>query len=172
MMIKRYFPKVMALLVGLASLAWIAGTGAAAPAETIPYATDLSQEAETAKTRQIPILILFTVHNCAYCERVRQEFLLPMRRNPDYADKVLFLQVEQRSARKLVDFSGKPTTHAHFTRQNRVQLAPTVKLFDANGNSLADPLVGLSTPDFYGAYLDRAIDEARGKIRESEAGRK
>lgn len=165
MMINRLFSRLVALGLGLGSLAWITLAGAVAPSDSIPYAADLAREAETCKLRQVPMLILFTTPNCAYCERVRQEFLLPLRRNPEYADKVVFRQVDLRSNSKLLDFSGNATTQARFAKLHKITLTPTIKLFDAAGNSLTEPLIGLSTPDFYGVYLDRAIDEALGKIR-------
>ncbi len=90
-----------------------------------------------------------------------------MQRNPEYAGKVIMRQIEYQSRGRLVDFSGKTTTAAQFSRQQKVRLTPTIKLFDADGTVLAEPLIGLSTPDYYGAYLDRAIDEALGKIREA-----
>lgn len=165
MMINRFFSRLVALGLGLGSLAWIAVAGAAGQGDSIPYAADLAREAESCKIRQLPMLVLFTAPNCAYCERVRQEFLLPMQRNPGYADKVVFRQVDMRSNNKLLDFSGNATTYARFARLHKIVLTPTIKLFDADGNSLTEPLVGLSTPDFYGVYLDRAIDEALAKIR-------
>jgi thioredoxin-related protein len=165
MVIKRLFSKVVATSLGLASLAWFSMAGAANPLDEILSATDLTREASVAQNRQVPILILFTSPKCAYCERVKQEFLLPMQRNPEYADKVILRQIEFQDRTRLVDFSGKITTPARFSRQQKVWLTPTVKLFDAAGHSLADPLVGLTTPDFYGVYLDRAIDEALTKIR-------
>jgi len=167
MMINRLFSKALALCLGLASLAWIASAGAAAGADELVFASDLTREAAISQTRRIPVLIMFTAPNCAYCERVKQEFLLPMQRNPEYANKVIFRQVDLHSQRKLVDFSGNETTYARFCRQHKIKLTPTIKLFDAAGNSLTEPLVGLSTPDFYGAYLDAALDEALGKIRSS-----
>lgn len=165
MMINRLFSKAVALAFGLGSLSWIALAGAAAGSGELAYATDLTREAEISQVRKIPVLILFTVPKCAYCERVMQEFLLPMQRNPEYADKVIMRQVDLRSRDKLTDFTGKATTHAQFSRHHRITLTPTIKLFDAAGNSLANPLVGYSSPDFYGAFLDQAIDEALAKIR-------
>ncbi len=166
-MINRLISKAMALCLGLASLAWFVAAGAAPQTDELPFASDLTREAEISRARKIPVLVLFTSPNCAYCERIRQEFLLPMQRNPEYENRVIFRQVDLRSQRKLVDFSGNLTTHAQFCKQHKIKLTPTIKLFDATGNSLTEPLVGLSTPDFYGAYLDAAIDEALGKIRSS-----
>lgn len=165
MVIKRLFSKAVALGLGLASLAWFGLAGAAGAADEIATALDLSSEAAASRTSRLPILILFTAPKCTYCERVKREFLLPMQRNPEYADKVIMRQIEYRSQGRLVDFSGKATTAAQFSRQQNVRLTPTIKLFDAEGRVLSDPLVGLTTPDYYGAYLDRAIDEALAKIR-------
>ncbi len=165
MVIKRLFSKVVATSLGLASLAWFSMAGAASPLDEISTATDLTREAVVAQNRKVPILILFTSPKCAYCERVKQEFLLPMQRNPEYADKVILRQIEFRDRSRLVDFSGKVTTAARFSQQQKVRLTPTIKLFDAAGNSLIEPLVGLTTADLYGAFLDRAIDEALAKVR-------
>lgn len=164
-MINRLFSKALALGLGLVSLAWFAAAGAAPQTDDVPYAADLAQEAQVSQAGPAPLLILFTAPKCAYCEQVRREFLIPMLRNPEYANKVIIRQVEMQGNIKLLDFTGKSTTHGQFAKQQRVMLTPTVKLFDANGNLLTEPLVGLTTPDFYGAYLDRAIDEARAKIR-------
>lgn len=155
----------MALCLGVASLAWIAPAGAARRAEDIPYISDLARDAEVSRTRQIPILVLFKAQDCAYCERVRRDFLLPLQRNPEYAGKVILRQIYRDGKGRIVDFSGKTVTPAQFTGQQGVKFSPTVKLLDADGRTLAEPLIGLTTPDFYGAYLDRAIDEALGKLR-------
>jgi thioredoxin-related protein len=165
MVIKRLFSKAVALCLGLASLAWLSLAGAAGAQDEIPTTSDLSSEAAISRASQLPVLILFTAPKCSYCERVKREFLLPMQRNPAYADKVIMRQIEYRGQGRLVDFSGKVTTAAQFSRQQKVHLTPTIKLFDAEGRSLTEPLVGLTTPDYYGAFLDRAIDEALAKVR-------
>jgi thioredoxin-related protein len=165
MIIKRLFSKAAAFGLGVASLAWFSLAGAAGPVDEIPVTADLTLEAAVSRSKQLPILILFTAQKCPYCERVKQEFLLPMQRNPEYADKVIMRQIEYQDRSRLVDFSGKATTAAQFSKQQKVRLTPTIKLFDAEGRSLTEPLVGLTTPDYYGYYLDRAIDEALEKIR-------
>ncbi|MEJ2655267.1 MAG: hypothetical protein P8Z69_08205, partial [Acidihalobacter sp.] len=52
-----------------------------------------------------------------------------------------------------------------FARRYHVSFTPTVLLLDAKGRLLAKPLVGLTTEDFYGAFLDEAIDEAVARMR-------
>ncbi|MBZ0104677.1 MAG: thioredoxin family protein [Sulfuricella denitrificans] len=165
MIIKRLFSKAVALGLGLASLACFSLAGAAALVDEVPVTTDLTREAALSQSRQLPVMILFSAPKCPYCERVKQEFLVPMLRNPEYEGKVIIRQIEYQSRSRLVDFSGKATTPAQFSLLQKVRLTPTIKLFDAEGHVLTEPLVGLTTPDYYGAYLDRAIDEALAKIR-------
>ena len=126
---------------------------------------DFTIEAKAAQIKHAPILVLFMSSNCSYCERVLREFLLPMQLNAEYRNKVVMRQIEVGSDTALKDFAGRATTQAQFAMRYRVQMVPTVMLFDAQGNVLATPLVGLTTPDFYGGYLDQAIDEAVGKVR-------
>ena len=131
----------------------------------LPFATDLSLDAKLAREKQIPILILFSMQGCGYCKRVREEILIPTTLNADYDDKVILLEVDSSNYAKLIDFEGKVTTQAAFVAKNRVGLSPTVKFFDPQGHEVADPIVGLVTVDYYGGYLDQAIDTSIAKIR-------
>jgi len=153
-------------------LAWITtGWGQAQGDAAIPVVQDFTLEARAAQTRQLPILVLFMSPDCSYCERVLQEFLLPMQRNAEYRSKVIMRQVDVGSDDNLRDFTGAVTTQMAYAGRNKVQMVPTIKLFDAQGRELTQALVGLSTPDFYGGYLDQAIDEALAKVR-AEKGAK
>ena len=52
------------------------------------------------------------------------------------------------------------TTHRALAARYAVSLSPTVLLVDASGKVIAGPLVGLMTVDFYGAYLENALEQA------------
>lgn len=162
----RVTAMMLATALIAAILTWNGGNRAqAASAASLPFVQDFSAEAKVAQQKRVPILVLFTAPGCAYCERVRQEFLIPMARNPEYADKVIVRQVEVGGDDKLRDFTGQTTTHGEFARLHKAALTPTVKFFDAQGNELPGTLVGLTTVDFYNAYLDRGIDEGLKRIR-------
>ncbi|MHB1592533.1 MAG: thioredoxin family protein [Sulfuricella sp.] len=147
-------------------LAWFPAAGAHVQDKVeIPLARDFTLEATNARTKNLPILVMFSQHDCAFCTQVLQEFLLPMRRNAEYESKVIMRLVDVGSSAPLRTFTGKATTHARFARENRIKLTPTIKLFDAQGHELTEPLIGLSTPDYYGGFLDQRIDEALAKVR-------
>jgi thioredoxin-related protein len=131
----------------------------------LPFAKDMGKLAQEAKERRAPILILFSSAGCHYCAQVREEFLIPTTRNADYDNKVIMVEIEAGSSMPLVDFNGKPTTHGDFAARYQVSMTPTVKLLDAQGREAAIPLVGIVSRDYYGGFLDQAIDAALAKIR-------
>jgi thioredoxin-related protein len=147
-------------------LSWFACSCAYARDRTeVPLVRDFVLEAKAAQELKVPILVLFSRRNCAFCDQVLKEFLVPMQHNEEYDTKVIMRRIDVGSAAKLRLFSGKNTTYAQFARQNNIFLTPTIKLFDAEGNELTEPLVGLTTPDYYGGFLDQRIDEALAKVR-------
>jgi hypothetical protein len=74
------------------------------------------------------------------------------------------VEVDITSGAPLVDFAGHGTTQAAFARAAHVRLVPTIAFVGAGGKALAEPLIGLTLPDFYLAYLERRIDQARALI--------
>ncbi len=149
-------------------LACLAALIASAPAfAQMAEARDLAADARQAAERKIPLLVLFSEAGCPWCARARQEFLLPMQRNPDYQAKVMMREVGIDNSAGLVDFAGKTTTQAEFARGYRVLMVPTVVLLDSRGEALAEPLVGFRTADYYGYFLDQRIDAALARLRGS-----
>jgi len=133
----------------------------------VPFSRNLQQDAAAAKALNAPVLVAFVGDHCSYCERVLNEFLIPMSRNPEYQGKVVMRRIETSSERSLRDFAGAKSTHSLFASGHDIYLVPTVALFDADGRMLGKPLVGLTTVDYYGMYLDETIDKAVAKVRNS-----
>ena len=130
-------------------------------------ARDLAADARIAAERRIPLLLLFSEASCPWCERARQEFLLPMQRNPEYQAKVMMREVGTDNPAALLDFAGAKTTQAEFARRYRVLMVPTVMLLGPGGKALAEPLVGFRGADYYGYFLDQRIDAAFAQLRGS-----
>jgi hypothetical protein len=145
----------------LAWAGWAPGAGAAGLAPAADLAADLAQ----ARARGIPLLVLFSLPDCGYCERLRLEFLHPLQAAPEWRERVILRQVDMGSAQGLRDFAGRGTTHGRFAAEQRIRLAPTVKVFDPAGREAAEPLVGLLTPELYGLYLERALEEGLARSR-------
>jgi thioredoxin-related protein len=157
-----------AVAVLLAIVAW--GLGAARAEEGVPHAFDLRKDAQAAREKNGVVLVMFSGASCSYCERVLNEFLIPMSRNADYQSKLVFRRVETFSARELTDFQGRKMSHGKFAGKSGVRMVPSVMVLDGEGRRLAKPLVGLTTVDYYGYYLDQAINQGLEKARAPTPG--
>jgi thioredoxin-related protein len=131
----------------------------------VSYTRNLPADGELARRAGVPLLVIFTAPDCAYCDRVMHYYLIPMQRNPDYANKVMVRRVQMTSTRALVDFDGKPTTSRQFAQHMKVTLAPTIIVFTPAGKPAGKPLIGLSSEDYYGGYMDAAIDAGHAAMQ-------
>lgn len=131
----------------------------------LPAAQDLARDAAANSRDGKVMLVLFSQDGCQWCERTRREFLLPIQKNASYTSRLTFRQIDIDRGTPLRDFDGKGSTHADFARANGVKVYPTVMLLGPGGARLAEPIKGFLGSDFYGAYLDRGIEEALSKIR-------
>ncbi|MFZ9252828.1 MAG: hypothetical protein ACO23T_11095, partial [Hylemonella sp.] len=95
-----------------------------------------------------------------FCKVVRENYLVPLREQ----EGVPIVQVDMRSALLMRDVRGQSLTHDAQVRQWRIRLAPTVLFFGRQGNELAERLVGAYLPDFYGAYLNDRLQQARAAL--------
>ena len=146
----------------LASPALAGGSGEAA---TIVQAGSFAADGLIAQQRKIPILVFYSRPPCPWCLQARQEQLLPLAGDPAATGRVLIREIVLDSDTPLVDFDGRSTTHAAFARAHRISLVPTLDFLDERGNRLVEPVVGVRVPDYYGAVIDRAINESLAKLR-------
>jgi thioredoxin-related protein len=147
-------------------LAWgLVLPGAAHAASGLVHAKNFKSDARDANKRQIPILMLFSSPGCHYCERVKNEYLIPMRQDAAYRKKVIIREVTVGATSALTDFDGTPTTEGAFAAAHNVSIVPTVVVFDNRGNQTSEALIGLMIPDYYFGYLDAAVDEGIRKMR-------
>ena len=127
----------------------------------VAVSRDLRADARAAAQNHQPLLLFFTLEGCPYCERVRREYIGPMSRDPEQAARALIREVPIEST--LAGFDGAPRSARDLAAAFKVTLFPTVVLVNAQGLPLAEPLVGFSSADFYGAYLDDRIATAQKK---------
>ncbi len=148
----------------LAALCFAAApTLAQKPAEALTEARDLAAEARLAAARGVPLVVLYSRDDCSWCAKLRREHLGPLSRNP--ATPAVIRELHMDRATPLVDFAGRRTTSADFSKQMQARFAPTVMFHGPDGAQLAESIVGYRLADFYGAYLDRAIEESRDRLK-------
>ena len=125
---------------------------------------DLRAEAQQARQRQLPILLMFAADHCAYCHVVEDDFLEPMLRSGEYEDKVLIRKLDLDNYAQLTDFDGSRIDPGELAGRYDISVTPTLVFIDAEGRQLAAKMVGLTTPDFYGGYIDQAIETALERL--------
>ncbi|MCF8198229.1 MAG: hypothetical protein K9J42_05655 [Sulfuritalea sp.] len=144
-------------------LAGVVTTALGMEANVLEQARDLAADGRLVAAKRMPLLILYSQDDCSWCEKLKREYLGPMSRDP--AVKVLIRELHMDHATPLIDFEGRRTTSADFSRRVKARFAPTVMFHGPDGASLAEPIVGFLLADFYGAYLERAINESRSKLK-------
>ena len=158
-MTRRDAARALILACGLA-LAGLAGA-----ADGLVQAKDFKADARTATQRKVPVLVIFTSPGCHYCERVKNEYLIPMQKDPAYRKRAIIREVTVGATTPLTDFDGAATTEGAFAAGHNVYMVPTVKVLDTRGSDTGEAIVGLLTPDYYFGYLEAAIDEGGRKVR-------
>lgn len=135
----------------------------AAPAPTaLPSPASLRGAAQAAAARGEPLVVMTTLAGCPYCELVRNHHLLPMLRQ----GQVHAIQLDTRDrSSNLQGFDGSMTTPADQTGAWKARFTPTVLFLGPDGKELAERLVGIAVPDFYGEYLDERLRQARARLR-------
>ncbi|MES2071032.1 MAG: thioredoxin fold domain-containing protein [Pseudomonadota bacterium] len=125
----------------------------------LPAAVNLQQEAIAAGKQGMPLVLIVSLPDCPYCEQVRRQHLVPMHKQG-----FVVRQVYINSESSVTGFDGKPVSQRQLATDYGVKAAPTVLFLDAQGRALAAPIVGALLEDFYGAYLDEAIETAKQKL--------
>ncbi len=136
----------------------------AAKQAALPVARDLRADAQQAGQRPRLVVLLFSLPDCPYCDRVRREQLIPLLRDRALAERLVVREVSIVGTRTLTDFRGAQTSEAAFANEARAKFSPTVAFFGPAGGQVAPAIVGALLPDFYGAYLDDAIHDGLAKI--------
>lgn len=128
----------------------------------LPSPASLRGAAQAAAALGEPLVVMTTLSGCPFCDLVRNSYLLPLRRE----GKVQAVQIDIRDrSSNLQGFMGENTTPAEQARLWKARFAPTVLFFGPKGQELAERLVGVAVPDFYGDYLDARLLDARKRLK-------
>jgi thioredoxin-related protein len=133
--------------------------------EGVPPVRDLHQDGAAARAIRGVVLLAVVADGCHYCETVLNDFLIPMSRNASYQERVVMRRVRVNGLDDVRDFDGKMTSPTEIADRMGTRFTPTIVLLDSDGNRLGKPLIGISGTDYYGYYLDQAIDAAIAEVR-------
>ncbi len=122
------------------------------PAQPLP--ADVS-----ARPRSV-VVVLFSQADCEFCAEVRDHYLRPLleERRPS----VVVAESRIDSDKPIRAWRQREMPQSAFALASGVRFAPTVMIFDADGQMLVPPIVGLSR-DFFGVYLEQRLSAALAK---------
>jgi thioredoxin-related protein len=154
--------KFSAILLGLGMI-WLAS--ASVLAGDLPVAQDLQADAKDAGRRHVPLILFYSARSCHYCEEVSSLYLQPILASRDYTGKIILREVQLEGGLMLLDFDGKRVSHADFARRRGISLTPQIRFLDGAGREVSPGIVGYTTPELFGGYLEDAISDAMTKMR-------
>lgn len=131
----------------------------------IPPARDLRRDGDEAAERGVPLLLYFSQDHCGYCKRLEEEILVPMLISGHYDDRIILREVSIDEGRPVVGFAGTRTDNRMLFHEYDGMVTPTLVLTDNTGRPLTKALAGINTVEFFGWYLDNAIDAAIQQMR-------
>lgn len=130
--------------------------------QPLPTPRSLRAAAQAVAERGEPLVVMTTLQGCAYCELVRNSYLHPLMRE----GKAFAVQLDvQDRATAIQDFGGTTTTPAALAEAWKARFTPTLMFFGPDGRERAERLVGVSSTDFYGQYLEQRLDAARQGLK-------
>jgi thioredoxin-related protein len=156
-------PALHRLLPLAVVFSWFAATGAAG--DVLPAAVNLQEDGRQAAAGGLPVVVFFRSASCPFCREVEELYLQPLLRDSAAAPRFVLRAVDIDQSRALIGFDGARTDHGRFARQQGVRLVPHLRFVGSHGEPLAEDLVGISSHDFYGGYLEDAINAARDRLR-------
>ena len=109
------------------------------------------------------IVALFTLPGCPFCAAIRRDQLRHLARE-QAARGVRVVEYDLSDATPFgATDPHAPASPAALAAALGIRMAPTVVFLGSDGGELAERLVGYSSPDFYGAYLEQRIEQARSR---------
>ena len=139
--------------------------GACGNAATTEETHDFQALSKEMQTRKLPLLLAFRADYCTYCRQLESEYLIPMLKSPDYNERIIIRSFSLGEVETITDFNGDTVVADVFAAKHGATLTPTLVFLDSTGKAVAEPLLGYNSPDFYGAYLESAIDTAHAAVQ-------
>ncbi len=140
---------------------------ASLPHVEILSANDFAALSRDARTSGKVIMLEVSASYCGYCRTLEEEIIKPMLRSGDYERNVLIRKLEIDSYLDIRNFNGEKVTPANLASQYGVFVTPTLIFLDGRGREVSERILGVNSLDFFGAYVDEALQEGHRKIQQN-----
>ena len=157
-------PFRLGVLLAVAAMVWGEPVAAETSADVyenvrfVDHLSDLPADLAWMQKHDKPMMLFFHASYCGYCRKIDEEFLIPMRLDPDYQGRLIIRRVQIDSDHRLIDADGELRSTTSFADQLDVRGVPYVLFFSPDGERVGE-ITG-AAPAFYDHYLNRNIDRA------------
>ena len=135
-----------------------------------PARDTLPARAQAAFAAGRPLVVMFSLRGCPWCDALRREHFAALMAAQERLG-VFAIEIDLTDPRPFnpaPDSGRTQSVRADNPRElgqlHRVRLAPTVLFLGPDGE-VAERLVGYGSPDFFGAYLEQRITQARAALK-------
>ena len=158
---------LLTLLIGALAVSFSASAASNDNGIIVPVARDLQEDAQYNESRRLVLLLIIARTDCNYCALLKRAIIRPMIASGAYQDKVIIRELLLDDTSSVIDFDGTLTTAATIAHRYKEQLTPTVLFLSPSGVELTPRIRGINTVDYYGYYLDEAIEKALLELNRS-----
>ena len=135
----------------------------------VELTSNLAKDSQAAQSACKPLLLEFSANSCSYCRLLEEEVLNPTLLNRSYDQRVLMRKLVIDEQTPVTDFDGSAkVSPGQLASRYKVYVTPTLVFVDSHGTELTERMVGVTTLEFYGGYLDAALDKAKATLRERQ----
>jgi thioredoxin-related protein len=120
---------------------------------------NLSRISEASKASKRMVIVFVTQPECGYCDYVKSVHIEPMLRKGTFENVAVVRELDL-AAISITDFSGKSISPGKFARRYDAEFAPSLLFLSTKGEELHEPIIGVGSRDYYGYYLDKAIEKS------------
>lgn len=142
--------------------------GAQTPTAELPPGDNLARDGQMALQRRVPLIILFSLPGCSWCETVRRNYLLPLWLDDKAGQRPLAREVDMSSTVPLRGINGEASSGRALAKQYGIRVAPSVLLIDGRGRQLTPVLEGGDVSGMYGAFLEDRLADARRALDKAQ----
>jgi len=124
----------------------------------VDHLNDLPADIAWMQAHDKPMMVFFHASYCGYCQKIDDEFIIPMRLNPKYQGRLIIRRVQIDGDRTHIAADGNREGPEAFADRLDVRGVPYVLFFAPDGQRIGE-ITG-TAPGFYNHYLERNVDLA------------
>lgn len=115
------------------------------------------------------LILVAEIENCSYCLRVKNEFLLPLTKDPKWEPLFSVRRLDLNSPQIVNNFARQSISQKALGITLGADFSPTLMFLNpVTGQRIGEDIIGLVTPDFYGFYLQQQIVLAYGRLTQKK----